>query len=759
MKKWLGFFGALLFSGVAIAQTTIVVGVATDSDSTLWANGTVSVQFVPNPSQPNLNVYRINGAPLSSAVTMQGPISLGSGGSFSVTVYDNTQVTPSGSQWQFTICPQATSKCGSVTTPVSGSGQSITTLIDAAIPAPRFPATAGSYGYTDVEAILTYPVGGTYWNVGSLCQRYYNGSSWGCGTVLGLPISIASGGTGATTAAGALANLGGAALSGATFTGPVSAPSLTLGTPLTVTNGGTGVTTAAWTDPRTYGAQCNGTIDDTTAMQNAINAVPSGGTLYFPQSGLCLISSTLTIANAITMEGVGWNSGLLVASTMPTNQDVLHVYNATNPISGFTARDFAILPQSEIPAQNAITFDAQAGTNTISNFEIDHLEIGQFHAQAIAMYGPNPSLAFDGVFTGSVHDSVLTGGANLQNAGDSLHFQNNTITGTGIFIVNLIGLGSNTAHGFLFDGNNVTVSGGVQVINAWSGQFTNNNMELYSGATGSDGAVLDLAGNATIPPTNIVIQGNTILSGPSVSTCIRVNQVVGTFIGPNRLTVATGGDYTVTVTSLADRTMLFLPWTEPNGELPGSWLSDPGNVGTTLVYLDPTTKKWTFNQLVNFNNGISINGYSALLTTQQTGTGSIVMSGSPTINTPTLNTPTIVGGATGAGSIVLANSPTLVTPTLGNASSTSETIGGGLTISNSSLIVQVYGSVTTTGSETSDTLSDARLTASSHCWAMATNPSAAAFTGVYTATGTGVMSVIHSAGSAGASWAISCSKN
>ena len=150
MKKWLGFFGALLFSGVAVAQTTIVVGVATDSDSTLWTNGTVSAQFVPNPSQPNLNVYRINGAPLSIAVIMQGPISLGSGGNFSVTVYDNTQITPSGSQWQFTVCPNAISKCGSVTTSVSGVGQDITTLIDAAIPAPRFPAVAGSYGYVDV---------------------------------------------------------------------------------------------------------------------------------------------------------------------------------------------------------------------------------------------------------------------------------------------------------------------------------------------------------------------------------------------------------------------------------------------------------------------------------------------------------------------------------------------------------------------------------------------------------------------------------
>ena len=181
MKKLLRLLGMLLFvSGLSFAQTTTVTATVTDSDSTLWANGTVSVQFVPNPLRPSLNVYRINGAPLSSAVIMQGPISLGSGGNFSVTVYNNTQVTPSGSQWQFTVCPNAISKCGSVTTAVSGSGQSITTLVDAAIPAPRFPAVAGSYGYADVETILTTPVGGTYWNVTSACQKYYNGSSWGC---------------------------------------------------------------------------------------------------------------------------------------------------------------------------------------------------------------------------------------------------------------------------------------------------------------------------------------------------------------------------------------------------------------------------------------------------------------------------------------------------------------------------------------------------------------------------------------------------
>ena len=240
MKKWLGFFGALLFSGVAIAQTTTVVGVATDSDGTLWTNGTVSVQFVPNPSQSNLNAYRINGAPLSSAVTMQGPISLGNSGSFSVTVYDNTQVTPSGSQWQFTVCPNAISKCGSVTTSVTGVSQNITTAVDAAIPAPRFLAVAGSYGYTDVESILSTSVGGTYWNVTDLCQRYYNGSTWNCGS--------GGGGLSVTATPPVLVNGGAGPVSSGTA--DISCPGCGGGGAVSSVNGQTGAVTLPKLTPR-----------------------------------------------------------------------------------------------------------------------------------------------------------------------------------------------------------------------------------------------------------------------------------------------------------------------------------------------------------------------------------------------------------------------------------------------------------------------------------------------------------------------------
>jgi hypothetical protein len=185
MKKLFGLFEMLLLVGsISFAQTTTVTGTATDSDGTLWVNGTVTVTFVPNPTKPNPSSYSLcsSGAPLSASLLNQGPISLGSRGNFSVATYDNTQVCPSGSQWQFTICPQATSKCGIITTPISGVSRNISTLVDSTIPAPRFPATIENYGYVDAEAILQLVPGNIYYNVTNSCYRGYSGSVWSCVT-------------------------------------------------------------------------------------------------------------------------------------------------------------------------------------------------------------------------------------------------------------------------------------------------------------------------------------------------------------------------------------------------------------------------------------------------------------------------------------------------------------------------------------------------------------------------------------------------
>lgn len=111
------------------------------------------------------------------------------------------------------------------------------------------------------------------------------------GTITGLssPIPVGSGGTGATTATGATSQL--QYLQGTT--GSV-ARSVTSKLQERIT-------------PEDFGATGNGAADDTTAVQNAINATPAHGVLYLPN--LYAISAALTTPNPITIVGANGGQG------------------------------------------------------------------------------------------------------------------------------------------------------------------------------------------------------------------------------------------------------------------------------------------------------------------------------------------------------------------------------------------------------------------------------------------------------------------
>lgn len=291
MKK-LVLLTAILTLGVfADAQTSTVTATAiTDSDSTVWANGTVTVSFYPNPAQPNPGSYSLcAGGALSPSVLNQGPISLGSGGSFSLTVYNNSLVCPAGSQWQFTICPNASSKCGTLVLPISGGTVNITSAINSAIPVVRFPAVSGQYGYADVEAIVSIPVGGQYWNVSQTCQRFDTGSNtWICGA-----------GGGGSLPLGCI----GSTVGGAGFiicTGGVSAPDIF----------GDVINVAQLTPP----VLCDGS-NQYAAITAAAASCGSGKKLYFPscvtagQTFMRIYSSSTqySLNQAVMYEGLLFN--------------------------------------------------------------------------------------------------------------------------------------------------------------------------------------------------------------------------------------------------------------------------------------------------------------------------------------------------------------------------------------------------------------------------------------------------------------------
>src|SRR5215469_9041708 len=162
---------------------TNVQATVTDSDGQVWFGGTWSIIFVPNPDNPVVTNYNINGIPLDPTVLTQSGV-MDASGHFSVSLYDNTKITPINSSWRLTVCPQSSAQCGFYNFSTTSANIDISGALTFLIPPPRFLGVYPNYGYSDLEVILSSKPGSTYYNVMYQCQRYYNSntSQWACVT-------------------------------------------------------------------------------------------------------------------------------------------------------------------------------------------------------------------------------------------------------------------------------------------------------------------------------------------------------------------------------------------------------------------------------------------------------------------------------------------------------------------------------------------------------------------------------------------------
>jgi hypothetical protein len=163
-----------LSSSVALAQFTSVTATISDSDGQTWNNGRWSATlYNPFPANPP----SIGGVPLTATQLNLGGF-LSPSGVLTASMADNSQVAPTGTQWQFTICPNASTQCSTMLSAVSGASENLSTTLSSQLRQTRFPASPTAFGYLDAEI---YPIplpGGQYFNVTNSITRQWTGTTW-----------------------------------------------------------------------------------------------------------------------------------------------------------------------------------------------------------------------------------------------------------------------------------------------------------------------------------------------------------------------------------------------------------------------------------------------------------------------------------------------------------------------------------------------------------------------------------------------------
>ncbi|TXH51061.1 MAG: hypothetical protein E6Q97_19160 [Desulfurellales bacterium] len=319
-----------------------------------------------------------------------------------------------------------------------------------------------------------------------------------------------------------------------------------------------GYTFTAW-----YGAACNGSTDDTTAITNTIAATNAGGVMYV-QNGQCLVSGSgsqifLIATKVIKIRGYGMSvtgttgTTFYIATGVPVSRDLFRITGTTGSnLRGYEFSEFNVTMQSGTGGRHVFHFDSTGGAAT--NFS--EVLINRVYAAAGASAGgysvylnnTGGATIQGGFYNSDITQSWLGGGIGSTLTGDSIRVTNNIIStaNAGVTINQVAGAGNFTVRN-----NNISGTAGcVVVTGAVSPVIEDNICEQQATNTEANNSMIDLIGSTSnISSAKILknqVQANAATGNP---TLVRVATATGTVIEGNRL--ATPAVYAAVVITAA----------------------------------------------------------------------------------------------------------------------------------------------------------------------------------------------------------------